>query len=963
MKKQKGLEIIKERIEDFEKNKALIMKKGYGETNIRTNYIDVMFEALGWNIRNKYEVDREFSQKDKSKEANTKKVDYAFKINGKLKFFIEAKEASVDLEHNKDAIYQAKRYAYSSNGKAPIVILTDFEEFRVFNVLTAPLYGNPEKHLLKSHSIQYNDYIAKWDMLWNTFSREAVEKGSLDELRGVITKNTKTMDKDFLEQITKWRENLAKNIAIRNEDLSVDDINEAVQRILDRLIFIRNLEDREIEPENTLLNIANKKTDILKSLIPLFNSLNTTYNGLLYKPHFSEKITIDDKTLYDIIREMCYPISPFQFDIIEPEILGRIYEKFLGSKIRLTDSHRAKIEEKPEVRKAGGVYYTPEYIVDYIVKNTVGKKIEGLTPNEIKEIKIVDPACGSGSFLIGAYNYLLEYHRQWYIKNKSVKDYKSDWYKTKENEIVVNLHKRGEILQNNIFGVDIDKEATEVAIMSLYLKMLDDGFDKGERDLFFVKGAVLPDMTENIKCGNSLIDNSFFQGQLIIDHEKRNQINPFDWENKFNRIFENGGFDCVIGNPPYVNVELMPIDEKEFYKNTYKTFYKRTDLFGLFIDRALTKIGKKYISFIVPSILLNNLSYKLLRDLTLSKHILSEVCYTGGNVFSDVTIDTVIIKIDKDQVSQIDLIDALIFENPKKNSVDKDYFDKFKNNISINSSSTGTIADKVFIDNYKSIDSMFTVYQGIVTGNNPAFIFDNKEDALSNNIEENLLHTLCHGRDISRWVIKSFDRKIIYINSDYNLNDYPGASKWLNSFRNKLKTRRECKNGVIKWYSLQWPRNQKELDIVPKIAVQNTRNETLKTRIVACMDQVGVYSSQGINLIIPKTNEVSIYFVLGVINSDLINYIFQTKFLNLAIKAEYIKQIKIPIGNVEHENKIEQVVKQLIDYNLKIKNAKSERDKDSLKDTISILETNLNELVYDLYQINEEEKKQIESKK
>ena len=466
-----------------------------------------MFEALGWNIRNKYEIDREFSQKDKSKEANTKKVDYAFKLNGKLKFFVEAKEASVDLERNKDAIYQAKRYAYSSNGKAPIVILTDFEEFRVFNVLTAPLYNNPDKQLLKSHSLQYTDYIEKWDLLWDTFSREAVESGSLDTLRGVIAKNTKTMDKDFLEQITKWREVLAKNIAIRNEDLSVGDINEAVQRILDRLIFIRNLEDREIEPENTLLNIAKNKTDIHKLLQSIFNSFNIIYNGLLFKPHFSEKITVDDKTLYDIIREMCYPVSPFQFDVIEPEILGRIYEKFLGSKIRLTDSHRAKVEEKLEVRKAGGVYYTPEYIVDYIVQNTVGKKIEGLTPDEIKEIKIVDPACGSGSFLIGAYNYLLDYHQKWYAKNQSNKEHKQDWYKTKDGEITVNLFKRGDILQNNIFGVDIDKEATEVAIMSLYLKMLYDGFDKGERDLFFAKGTVLPDMIGNVKCGNSLISD------------------------------------------------------------------------------------------------------------------------------------------------------------------------------------------------------------------------------------------------------------------------------------------------------------------------------------------------------------------------------------------------------------------------------------------------------------------------
>ncbi len=437
MNKEAGRKIIAERVEEFEKNKAILTKKGHGETNIRSNYIDIMFKALGWNMKSHYEVVREFSQRDKSTDSGTKKVDYAFKINGKLKFFIEAKEASVDLEKDKSAIYQAKRYAYSSNGKAPIVILTDFEEFRVFNVIKAPLMDNTDRELLKSHTMRYTDYLEKWDLLWDTFSREAVENGSLDKLRGKIDKNTKTMDVDFLEQITNWRELLAKNIAIRNENLNVDEINEAVQRILDRLVFIRNLEDREIEPENTLLDKTKKSENIYKSLIPIFNSLNTTYNGLLFKKHFSEDIIVDDKTIHDIIRQMSYPVSPFQFDVIEPEILGRIYEKFLGSKIRLTDSHRAKIEEKIEVRKAGGVYYTPEYIVEYIVENTVGKKIEGLTPEEIKKIKIVDPACGSGSFLIGAYAYLLDYHQKWYTENHKNKTYQADWYKTKDGEIKV----------------------------------------------------------------------------------------------------------------------------------------------------------------------------------------------------------------------------------------------------------------------------------------------------------------------------------------------------------------------------------------------------------------------------------------------------------------------------------------------------------------------------------------------
>ena len=152
-----------------------------------------------------------------------------------------------------------------------------------------------------------------------------------------------------------------------------------VQRILDCLIFIRNLEDREIESENTLLSILNVKENIYPHLLPLFRNLDVVYNGLLFKEHFSETINVDDKTIKDIIKQLCPPHSPYEFDIIEPEILGRIYERFLGSKIRLTENLQAKTEQKSEVRHAGGVYYTPQYIVDYIVESTLGVKIRRIS--------------------------------------------------------------------------------------------------------------------------------------------------------------------------------------------------------------------------------------------------------------------------------------------------------------------------------------------------------------------------------------------------------------------------------------------------------------------------------------------------------------------------------------------------------------------------------------------------------
>jgi hypothetical protein len=196
-----------------------------------------------------------------------------------------------------DPAFQAKRYAFSSHGKTPIVILTNFPTFKVFNGLEKPVYENPLHGLVKGIDLSYRAYLDTWDTIWDVFSKEAVTEGSIENLIGKVGRNTKSLDDEFLIDISAWRETLARNVAVQNKDLSVDHINEAVQRILDRLIFIRNLEDREIEGENSLLSILKVKENIYPHLLPLFRNLNEEYNGLLFKEHFSETVTVGDPTL------------------------------------------------------------------------------------------------------------------------------------------------------------------------------------------------------------------------------------------------------------------------------------------------------------------------------------------------------------------------------------------------------------------------------------------------------------------------------------------------------------------------------------------------------------------------------------------------------------------------------------------------------------------------------------------
>ncbi len=944
MKKDAGKKIVAERVEEFERNKAILTKKGHGETNIRSNYIDVLFHALGWDMKSHYEVVREFSQRDKSTESGTKKVDYAFKINGKLKFFIEAKEASIDLEKDKSSIFQAKRYAYSSNGKAPIVILTDFEELRVFNVIKAPLMDNTDRELLKSHSMKYTEYLDKWDLLWDTFSKEAVENGSLDKLRGKIDKNTKTMDIDFLEQITEWRELLAKNIANRNKDLTVDEINEAVQRILDRLVFIRNLEDREIEPENTLLDKTKKSENIYKSIIPVFNALDKTYNGLLFKKHFSESIDIDDKTIKDIIRNMSYPVSPFQFDVIEPEILGRIYEKFLGSKIRLTANHQAKIEEKIEVRKAGGVYYTPEYIVEYIVANTVGKKIEGLNPEEIKKIKIVDPACGSGSFLIGAYSYLLEYHQKWYSANQKIKSFQADWYKTKDGEINVSLDKRSDILRNNIFGVDIDKEATEVAIMSLYLKMLDDGFDKGEKDLFFVKGSILPDMVNNIKCGNSLIGTDYYDGLLEINTDEIKELKPFNWENEFINIFRNGGFDCVIGNPPYHSVKLMDDLSKSYFYKSYYVGDKRFNLFSLFIERTNILLNPKgLMGYIIPNSFLANSQYLKLRDFIISNYVIQQIVNFDGGVFNDATVETLILILqnEKNQNERESNTIEIIYNI--QDLINKNYLiNNIKQVAYHNENKTFFIQEANQHGNFYLLKNITEILNGINTGNIADKIIVNEKI-------NDKCKPIIDGKDIQRY-------EAIQWRGSYVVYD----EKYVD------KLRAEWKKKGLDWTArIIKKENYFERE---KLIIQRIRNLSLKRRLVLTYDDKNYYTSINIGVILLKPDcPYSLKFILGILNSNYLNHYYSKKFHNIQIKNIFLEELPIPIldlANPEHfkiHSTIESFVEQMLNAQIDLCNSKSESDKKIFEEKIKIIDNKIDAIVFKLYDISEDEIKLIES--
>ena len=615
----------------FEQNLEAYQSGKYNETQIRREFIDPFFKVLDWDVENTAgyaEAYKDVIHEDAIKIGSVSNApDYSFRIGGTRKFFVEAKKPSVNIAEDIGPAYQVRRYAWSA--KLPLSILTDFEEFAVYDCRVKPDKSD-KATTARIIYMNYKEYLTRWEEIASVFSKEAVMKGSFDKYAesAKAKKGTAGVDAAFLAEIDSWRQALAQNIALRNPKLSQRELNYSVGKTIDRIIFLRICEDRGIEPYGQLMALQNG-ANVYKRLTEIYYNADDKYNSGLF--HFKQEkdrfeppddltlsLSIDDKILKDIFKSLYYPESPYEFSVLPADILGQVYEQFLGKVIHLTPGHRAKVEEKPEVRKAGGVYYTPTYIVDYIVKNTVGKLLEGKTPKTAEKLRILDPACGSGSFLIGAYQYLLDWHRDIYIEDgaeKHAKGKNPKLYQRIRNEWRLTTAERKRILLNNIYGVDIDPQAVEVTKLSLLLKVLEGESDQTIKSSFkLFHERALPDLGNNIKCGNSLIGPDYYEGKQtsFLDTEEMQRVNAFDWEKEFPEIFKAGGFDTVIGNPPYIfgrdwKALGIPDTIKVYLGSTYISSPYQLDMFSIFMEKvSLLCKYDGYVGQIVPNVWLTN---------------------------------------------------------------------------------------------------------------------------------------------------------------------------------------------------------------------------------------------------------------------------------------------------------------------------------------------------------------------
>ncbi len=954
-------EIILQLVENFGQNFDSFKSQGYNETQLRQQFINPFFEALGWDIANKAGTSpayRDVIHEDSIKIGGTTKApDYCFRIGPARKFFLEAKKPAVDIKSEISPAYQLRRYAWSA--KLPLSILTDFEEFAVYDCQIRPNV-NDKPSTARIFYCTYKDYADKWEQIASIFSKEAVLKGLFDKYASEKTtkKGTTTVDKEFLAEIEGWRNELAKNIAIRNSKLSVYDLNFAVQKTIDRILFLRICEDREIERSEQILGLINGSR-IYPRLFELFEKADEKYNSGIF--HFrrekdrpegpdelSANLKIDDDVLKKIIRDLYYP-CPYEFSIMPAEILGNVYEQFLGKVIRLTASHQAKVEEKPEVKKAGGVYYTPSYIVDYIVKNTVGKLCEGKTPKQIEKIKILDPACGSGSFLIGAYKYLLDYHRDYYEKESS--KYKKVIYRGRGGQWFLTIDEKKRILLNNIYGVDIDSQAAEVTKLSLLLKVLE---NETQESLKLFHERALPDLGNNIKCGNSLIGPDFYKNQQssLFDDDQQIKINAFDWQKEFAPIFKQGGFDAVIGNPPYVIISNEFYSQEVLkYLNFYKVAQYKTDLFHLFIEKGINLLGKNgNLGFIVPNPWLTLKFTDKLRKYILENTCINELVLLNDLVFQDANVFTALLFLDKHSpkkhiaiVKRIrDAKDATEILNSTGIEFPQDLWLHMEGNaIEVRRvGKVGEVVNKI-IKRYPKLEEIARASLGCQAYNSSKHT--------SEQIKNRVFHATIKkskdylpelaGNDVGRYFI------------DRQKGQWIKYGPWLHDYR------------TMDW--LEGPRI-----LIREIAGSDNH------KIQACYVEETYCNYKTILNVNPESfTKISMKYLTGIINSSLISFVYP--FMSNKMIAQSFPRItvgdlrKLPIrpidfkkaNEVKNHDKMVSLVDEILELNKKISKIKNPEEKTRIQRQIDSTDEEIDKLVYELYGLTGEEIKIVEGEK
>ncbi|MEW6355965.1 MAG: N-6 DNA methylase [Planctomycetota bacterium] len=1009
---------IRDLVKSFKQNERHYKSAHYAEAHARKEFIDKFWIALGWDVNyeqqtNPYEQEVKV-ERGVAIGAAQRRADYAFYLAPNfhdVRFFVEAKKPSVEIA-TKENYFQLIRYGW--NSETPLAVLTDFEQFHVLDCRYKPDIDNVLNRAVDTY--HYSDYAdrEKFAKIYWLFSHEAVDTGSLEKFakelpkprgkarqRGMFPGGYQSIDESFLAELDGYRAELAQSFKKRNPKLDSETLTELTQRTLDRLVFLRFLEDKGIEPSRRVQKFAGKGAP-WEDFIAASRRLDGIYNGIVYREHDildSNSFHVDEDAFADICNSLAHAESPYDFNAIPIHILGSIYERFLG-KVIVATPKRVRVEEKPEVRKAGGVYYTPEYIVRYIVENTIGKLIDGKTPEEIAEMRFADIACGSGSFLLGAFDRLLKYHGQYYNDHPD-KAREGDCIE-RDGKLYPSLAKRREILLNNIYGVDIDAQAVEVCQLSLYLRLLEEETEATAQQylLEFQHVAdmkrLLPDLSRNIICGNSLIGRDILNGKFEFANHDERKLNPMNFQYAFPDAMKRGGFDAIIGNPPYIRIQILqktsPVSV-EYLSSHYGAASKGNyDIYVVFVERALSLLNPRgKLGYILPHKFFNSqYGWPLRQLLSQGQHVSHIVHFGAQQIFEGATTYTCLLFLDKGGAGTCRYVKV----------TDLDAWQKG------NGAEEGTVAAHEFTGTEwgftvgrhallcerlrktpLKLGDVADIFVGLQTSADDVFILDAVDEkrrtlrlrskilGAERTLEKGLLHPLVSGTDVlgygelprRQYIIFPYrvsNERAELLDFDAIEKRYPKTAAYLLKNKMRLAEREHGQFNDREWY--RFGRNQ-NLGIQSRVKLCVPR---LVSRLHAAWDAGGDHFLDNVDVggvtLKPAYRDQGFAYLLALLNSRLLAWYFP--FISapfrggwMSANRQFLSRLPFrPINFSETKDKsahgkIVAKVGQIMEAKKRLAKAKTDSDKAYYERTCNELDSGIDRLVYDLYGLTEEE--------
>jgi len=911
---EKAKKDIAELVEKYTRLKRENKIKGYNEAQTRKDFIDPLFEYLGWDIRNS-KSDNEVTTEEK---ISKDRVDMAFRINGIPKFFLEAKSMKSDLDIES---YARQAINYSWNKGVNYAVLTDFESLKVFN-------AQAQSKLLSDKlifEIHCEEYLSDFERLW-LLSKKNFENNELDKYAEKYGKRIKkqTVNEKLFDDLKQVREILTKSfIAWNKEKFDKEAIDEGVQRVLDRLIFIRVLEDRQLEPP-TLKPIINEwekdksgNKQLFHMLISKFRELDGIYNSNLFDEHHCEQFEEYDDAVKEAIL-LLYGNDAYQYDFkeIPADILGGVYESYLGyiaqnpiqvdkegksgKLLKVENNSEIKIESRQK-RKEHGIYYTPKFIVDYIVKNTLGEKLKEINSiNDLKKIRVLDPACGSGSFLTKALDMLGE--------------------KYEDFSRPADQYTKSQILMENIYGVDLDSQAVELARLNLLI----DTLDKKEK---------LPSI-KNVRVGNSLISGEEKELQKYFGKNWQDK-KPFNWEEEFPEVFAQGGFDVIIGNPPWgANID----DDLQFFAEKYPNSTKeKKDIYKVFIEKSISLLNSNgVLGFIIPNSFLYQPSYEDVKNLINQYNNL--VINLGEKIFKNVTVPCCILILNKQKNPSNAIVDFVKEERillPNKLlslNLDSEKKKEKKRGAIIKNT------DLNFGEVFELKDAGIQYHRsGIGLSNKGGS--DLYERIFCKDAENKFKESkeTYYGKLMQRYHISNKTDELFNLNYKDVLNKNESVSFTKNAFEQNQK---------IIWRQT-----------APTIFATLDEEKRWFRNTIQCGWVKDEYK-----------NKVDLAYSLAIFNSSYINYVYRQKVLETGrvfpqVKIKYLQSLPFIIGTDDQQKELASNVKKMLELNEQIQTIPENSDKwNSIKTEIEKTDKAINQKVYELYGLTENEIKIIEGK-